>query len=118
MSGKMRTQRGAADPARGACEPSDLDFRSSMLTLLGLLGLVALVCLGVAGLFALLGGLRQPDAPLPRTARGAPALQVNEARDRAVVDAHAKTQLHAGNGRPGIADAMRRTAAVGWDAPR
>ena len=45
-------------------------------------------------------------------------LQVKEAADRHAIEAQASIRLSGANGGRSIDDAMRETAAAGWDAPR
>jgi hypothetical protein len=118
VSAPIQTQRGAPDPGRGAYERTDVDPTAARLTLSAMIGTVALVCAGVAGLFALFGGLREPARPAPPQAQPAPLLQTDERADRAEIEARAIARLHASGGGVAIDEAMRRTAAAGWDGPR
>lgn len=85
MSSKVKTQRGQADPSRGAYERSDMEGRPAGLTIAGLAGLVVVVAGGVFLLFSTFGGVRQPAAPVPRLIAPAPALQIDERADRAAI---------------------------------
>lgn len=113
MTREAVTQRGASDAAQGTYERTDMDPRAAWLTLGAIMATVALVCLGVAALFALFGSLRQ--APPGRPVAPWPQLQTNERRDRMAIERAAQTRLHSN---VTIEQAMRQTAAAGWDGPR
>jgi hypothetical protein len=115
MTAEVSTQRGGSDPARGAYERADVAPKAAWWTLAAVIGTVALVCLGVAGLFAVFGNLRQ-GTPAPPRATGAPMLQTREGADRAAIEARARARLGGREGGMPIDEAMRRTAAAGWDA--
>jgi hypothetical protein len=89
-------------------ERSDLSPRAASWALAGLLALLALSGGIVAAFLAVCGHLREPSPPPPKL-RLAPMLQVNEPADRVAIEARARAKLAAN------ADAMRRTAAAGWD---
>jgi hypothetical protein len=118
MSEEVKTQRGDPDPSRGAYERSDMDARTAGLTIGGLAGLVVIVAGAVFLLFLAFGEVRQPPVPVPRLAAPAPALQTDERRDRAALEAPARARLKGRDGGAPIAEGMRRTAALGWDAAR
>jgi hypothetical protein len=115
VNGKVSTQRGTSDPARGAYERADVDPKAAWLTLGVVIGTVALVCLGVAGLFGLFGSLRQTHPTAP-AAIAAPMLQTREDADRKRIEARALARLRGKDGGVPIDEAMRRTVAAGWDA--
>jgi hypothetical protein len=111
------TQRGPADPERGAVEPADLNVTGARWTIAALVGVVALVLAGVAALLLAFGSLRGLVAGRPVTPAG-PRLQTDERADRAAVEARSQARLAGRTGGLPIDEAMRRTAALGWDAPR
>lgn len=114
----VRSQRGPADPSRGAYERADLSPRAAGWTIAGLVGVVLVVAAGVGLLFHILGDVRQPPAPQPRLVAPAPALQVSERPDRAAIEARARARLEGRNGGLPIGRAMQQTLTAGWDAPR
>lgn len=115
MADKTLTQRGPGDPSRGAVERSDMDAKGAGWAIAALAGTVAIVCLGAAVLLLLLGTMREP-APAKPVAPAAPRLQTNERADRAAIEARAQARLAGKDGGVPIKQAMRETAAAGWDA--
>ena len=93
-------------------EPTGIQPRKGAWTLAAVLATVLIAIGLVAGFLALQGGLREPP-PHPPQRRAAPVLQTNEAADRAAIEARATARLHSGTA---IDEAMRQTAAAGWDA--
>ncbi len=116
----VKTQRGPPDPELGAVEPRDIDVAKARLMLFGIAGLVALVAGSVAATLSLFGAVHDPvvhhPAARPRPSVAVP-LQTDERGDRARIEARAAARLAGRNGRGTISQAMRRTAAAGWDAP-
>jgi len=115
---KVRTQRGkpAKDDHR-TYEASDIDPRAAGLTIGAVALIVVIVALGVTGLFRAWGAIRQPPSPPPAGVAG-PRLQVDERADRAAIEARARARLEGKRGGVPIEQAMRDTAAAGWDAAR
>lgn len=95
-------------------EHSDISLRAASWTLGGLLTTVALALGIVAAFLAICGHVQEPNPPRP-AARMAPMLQVNERSDRLGIDMRARAKL-AGPGTGSINEAMRQTAATGWDS--
>lgn len=117
MADKVRTQRGPGDRSRGAVETRDLDAKGAAWTIAGLAGLVLFVGAGVAGLFLSFGSMRQAAPSRPVTPSG-PHLQTDERADLAAITVRARARLEGKGGGVPIEEAMRQTAAEGWDAGR
>lgn len=96
-------------------ERSDIPPRLGAWTLAGVPVLVGIACAAVAAFLAVPGGLREaaPHRPAPRAA---PMLQASERSDRIAIEARATANLRGARGGIPIDEAMRRTAAAGWDA--
>lgn len=115
---RVRTQRGK--PAKGdhrTYEASDVDPKAANLMIAAVAGIVFLVCLGVAGLLLWFGTLREPSAASPSPS-ASPLLQTDERADRITIEARAHARLEGKAGGMAVEQAMRQTAAAGWDASR
>lgn len=118
MTGKVRTQRGKSDASGRMVETADVDVRGVGLAIAGIAALVVVGALAAAAFLWTQGSIREPPALMPQTAAPAPALQTNERNDRQAIEARARARLAGRDGGVPIGLAIRRTAALGWDAPR
>jgi len=115
---KVRTQRGK--PGKNdhrTYEASDIAPKAASLTIGAVAAIVIIVALGVAGLLWHFGTLHQPPSFLSIAPAG-PRLETDERGERAAIEARARARLAGKDGGAPIAQAMRQTAAAGWDQPR
>lgn len=115
---RVRTQRGR--PKKGdhrTYEEADVSPRAASLTIGAVAAIVIIVALGVAGLLWHFGTLHQPPSQRSIAPAG-PRLETDERADRAAIEARAKARLAGKSGGIPIEQAMRETAAAGWDQQR
>lgn len=112
---RVRTQRGK--PKKGdhrTYEEADVSPKAASLTIGAVAAIVIIVALGVAGLLWHFGTLHQPPSQRSIAPAG-PRLETDERADRAAIEARAKARLAGKSGGIPIEQAMRETAAAGWD---
>lgn len=118
---EIRTQRGdSADNPQldsRAYEESDVNPVAAGLTLGTVVALIIIGCAAVAAMLLWFGAMRD-SAPERIAISGAPALQIDERADRAEIEGRGRARLQGKTGGSPVEEAMRRTMAAGWDAPR